>query len=57
MDLQIDVPVEVTKQQYLNAMSKCPGLVCGRIDEANNKYYIKPWFELKFVAMVLEASK
>lgn len=52
--LVYDIPIEVTQKQYSTAMNLCAGLVCGRID--NGKYYIKPWFELKYVTEVLIKS-
>lgn len=43
MEIYLDTPFEVTENQYNVLMSKFPGVVAGRYDEDNNKYYIKVW--------------
>lgn len=41
MEIQYNVPFEVTKEQHNKLMINCAGIVTGR--EENGKYYIKVW--------------
>lgn len=41
MNIQYDTPFEVTEYQYRLLMSKCGGIVAGRIEDG--RYYIKVW--------------
>lgn len=54
MEFKNDIPVEVTENQYYAAMSKCRGIVAGRIDESG-KYFIKVWLSryTEYVQQVL----
>jgi len=41
MDLQYDIPVEVTEKQYRAVKSEFGGIIAHR--KENGKYYIKLW--------------
>lgn len=49
LEIKYDEPFEVTKEQYVNLMTKCSGLVAGR--QEKEKYYIKVWMmkDLDFI--------
>jgi hypothetical protein len=61
MDVKVtyNVPIEVTKSQHDYMMNKLEGIVCGRYDESENKYYVMCWNMRykKIVVQVLQKMK
>jgi hypothetical protein len=54
--VRYDVPVEVTQTQYNHMMNNLTGIVCGRYDEVENKYYIKCW-NMRYKKLVIDVLK
>jgi hypothetical protein len=54
MEIRLDKPIEVTKKQYSEIMSKLKGVCAGRIE--NEKYFIKIWLMswVKDVKLILQ---
>jgi len=56
VEVRYDVPIEVTKTQYDLMLSKLDGIVCGRHDEVNGKFYVKCW-NIQYKKLVSDALK
>lgn len=55
MDIQYDIPFEVTEKQFTKLMSSLPGVVLGRRDEGE-RFWIKVW-TLRYNSYIEEVLK